>query len=155
MMKAFTEEWFFSHRNKLNDLIAVLQEHESWKEFTFTGGVQSTAKLMVPVNAFKLWKSAVGSAGRAPLPLLVDCFYVCAKLSGNRVGIKAIKRATKELWGRKIEVLPLDKRRENRRWIWAWKREVLELYPDEPAWDDLVSAWKDKVVDEAYFQEEE
>jgi hypothetical protein len=29
----------------------------------------------------------------------------------------------------------------------------MRLYPDQAAWDDFVSAWRDKTVDPAYFEE--
>ena len=104
-------------------------------------------------NAIDLWEEAIGTS-RAPLPLAVDCLYICAKLSGNRVSIKAMKRLTKSLWGKAIEVLPLDRRRNERRWVWDYKSFILELYPDEAAWDDFTEAWIDKIVDESYFEEE-
>ena len=65
-----------------------------------------------------------------------------------------MKRLTKSLWGKSIEVLPLDRRRNDRRWVWDYKPFILELYPDEAAWDDFTEAWKDKVVDVAYFEED-
>jgi hypothetical protein len=104
-------------------------------------------------NAKELWEESIGTS-RAPLPLAVDCLYICAKLSGNRVSIKATKRITKALWGKAIEVLPLDRRRNERRWVWKYKPFILSLYPDEAAWEDFTEAWQDKVVDVTYFEEE-
>lgn len=105
-------------------------------------------------NAKDLWEEAVGKH-RSPLPLAVDCLYICAKLSGNRVSIKAMKRLTKELWGKTITILPLDKRRDERRWVWSFQSFIMEMYPDQIAWDDFTEAWIDKVVDESYFKEDE
>ena len=104
-------------------------------------------------NAKELWEESIGTS-RAPLPLAVDCLYICAKLSGNRVSIKATKRITKRLWGKAVEVLPLDRRRNTRRWVWDYKAFILSLYPDEDAWEDFTEAWQDKVVDVTYFEEE-
>lgn len=104
-------------------------------------------------NAKDLWEEVVGKH-RSPLPLAVDCLYICAKLSGNRVSIKAMKRFTKDLWGKTITILPLDKRRNERRWVWAYKDFIMDFYPDPDAWEDFTEAWQDKVVDVSYFEEE-
>ena len=104
-------------------------------------------------DAIELWEEAIGTS-RSPLPLVVDCLYICAKLSGNRISIKAMKRHTKELWDKKIEVLPLDRRRNERRWVWKFKDFIMSLYPDDAAWEDFTEAWQDKIVDPEYFNEE-
>ena len=146
---AFTKAWFDEYYDDLLDLANHLIESEGWR----LADPEDETWLVVCDTAHSIWLKAVGRVGRAPKPLLVDCLYICAKLSGNRVGIKAIKRATKDLWGKGIEVLPLDRRRDNRRWVWAYRYEILQEYPDEAAWEDFVSAWKDKIVDPAYFDE--
>ena len=71
------------------------------------------------------------------------------------MSIKAMKRLTKELWGKTITILPLDKRRDERRWVWSFQSFIMEMYPDQIAWDDFTEAWIDKVVDESYFKEDE
>jgi len=148
MVRAYTEPWFDIKRYELLALCHELPE-QGWR----VHGDTDETITAIQENAFALWEQVVGKVGRAPRPLLVDCLYICAKLSGNRVGIKTVKRATKELWGKSVEVLPLDRRREMRRWIWGWKIEIMRLYPDQAAWDDFVSAWRDKTVDPAYFEE--
>ena len=97
-------------------------------------------------HAKTLWLGANG-ASRAPIPLIADCVYICAKLSGNRVSVPSMKEATKELWGRPIKVLILDKRTQERRWVWDYKNLILSLYPDEVAWDDFVSDWGEPTND--------
>ena len=77
-------------------------------------------------DAIELWEEAIGTS-RSPLPLVVDCLYICAKLSGNRISIKAMKRHTKELWDKRIEVLPLDGRRNERRWVWKFKDFICHI----------------------------
>ena len=149
MVRAYTEPWFDIKRYELLALCHELPE-QGWR----VHGNSDDVITSIQENTFALWEQVVGKVGRAPRPLLVDCLYICAKLSGNRVGIKAIKRATKKLWGKAVEVLPLDRRRVLRRWIWAYKIEIMRLYPDQDAWDDFVSAWRDKTVDPAYFEEE-
>ena len=133
--KAGTDEWFAYYAARIDVLgvLMALPHHDVG-------------------NAKEIWEEAVGTS-RAPLPLAVDGLYICAKLSGNRVSIKAMKRLTKALWGKSIEVLPLDRRRNDRRWVWDYKAFILELYPDEAAWDDFTEAWHNKVVDVAYFEE--
>lgn len=152
--KAFSQEWKDSYLEKCYDLANHLIASEGWR---LAPPIEGELDTWVGIcdTAHDLWLKAVGRIGRAPQPLLVDCLYICAKLSGNRVGIKAIKRATKDLWGKSIEVLPLDRRRDNRRWVWAYRYEILQHYPDEAAWEDFVSAWRDKIVDPAYFDEGE
>jgi len=107
-----------------------------------------------------LWSATVLKVPRAPLPLVVDCVYITAKMTGNRRSIRVIKKATVRLWGRKIDILPLDKRREEkRRWVWDKEqtiRSVLAL--DDELWDDFVSEWapngEEKIVADSYWEEE-
>ena len=133
--KAGTKEWYEYYANKMTEL-------------------GRTMNLMMNEihNAIDLWEEAIGKS-RSPLPLAVDCLYICAKLSGNRVSLKATKRMTKELWGKTITILPLDRRRSDKRWVWAFQPFIMEMYPDVIAWDDFTEAWRGKVVDETYFEE--
>jgi len=130
---------------------------DEWYEYYFTRVDELGDEMNIdPVdknNATELWEEVVGKH-RSPLPLAVDCLYICAKLSGRRVSIKNMKRLTKDLWGKTITILPLDKRRNKRRWVWDFKDLIMEFYPDPDAWEDFTEAWQDKVVDEAYFNEE-
>mgnify|MGYP003982123065 CR=1 FL=1 len=135
--KAGTDEWFAYYEDRIFGLGLCMEQDRQELD-----------------NANTLWREAIGTS-RAPLPLVVDCLYICAKLSGNRVSIKGMKRLTKSLWGKTIEVLPLDRRRNEKRWVWDYKAFILELYPDEAAWDDFTEAWINKVVDESYFKEKD
>jgi len=149
-LKAYTPEWFSVKEQELQVLCDELSER-GWHPAYF---VSDDPTQEVMANTLVLWRTVVGKVSRAPKPLMVDCLYICAKLSGNRVGIKAVKRATKFLYGKSVEVLPLDRRRDLRRWVWTYKAEILALYPDKRAWDDFVSAWRDNTVEPAYFDEE-
>ena len=134
--KAGSEEWYSYYKEKTHTLGNALNLPE-----------------IVSEQAAILWRSAL-AAPRSPTTLLVDCLYICAKLSGNRISIKEMKRTTKELWGKSVGVLHLDRRSQKWRWIWDYQDLIKSLYPDEAAWDDFVSAWKGNVVDSAYFKEE-
>ena len=137
--KALSPEWFLYYESR----IAALGN-----EMALPDDVIRKAQM--------LWSATMGRVSRSPLPLAVDCLYICAKLSGNRVSIKATKRATKKLWKRTIEVLPPN-RRGGLRWVWDYKVLITApgFYPDEEAWYDLVGAWRGRVVDPTYFDEEE
>ena len=100
-----------------------------------------------------LWLDCV-NVGRSPLGLVVDCVYICARLSGHGVTIPTIKKTAKRLWSRSIQVLPLDARYQSRRWVWDKKPTILEMFPDELAWDDFVTGWKGNIVDKADYEEE-
>lgn len=119
-----SKEWYNFHANEIRRLCLFLE-----------------LPPYVVSHAKTLWLGTI-TAGRAPMPLIVDCVYICAKLSGNRVSVPRLKEATKELWGRPIKALTLDKRTQERRWVWDYKDLILSLYPDEVAWDDFVSAWR-------------
>jgi len=135
--KAATPAWYAFYADRIEELGAALDLPPVVRE-----------------QAQSLWVKVVG-VPRSPLPLVVDCIYICALLSGNRASIKKIKRTTKRLWERTIEILPLDKRRQDRRWVWPLKAEILSMYPDEDAWDDFVGAWENKIVDVSYFDEKD
>lgn len=107
-----------------------------------------------------LWAGTALKVPRAPLPLVVDCVYIAAKLTGHRRSIRVIKKATKDLWGRKIDVLPLDRRRgQRRRWVWGMEQTIrTTLALDDELWNDFVSDWapdgEEKVVADSYWEEE-
>ena len=127
--------------------------YEHYKEKTLGLGDALELPRVVSEQAAILWRCAL-AAPRSPTALLVDCLYICAKLSGNRISIKGMKRMTKEMWGKSVGVLHLDRRSRDRRWIWDYQDLIKEIYPDEAAWDDFVGAWQGNVVDSTYFDEE-
>jgi hypothetical protein len=109
---------------------------------------------------FALWEETTTRVGRAPLPLMADCIYIIAKLTGNRKSIRVMKNATEEVWGKRTDILPLDRRRQTRRWVWAKKDFICSLLVlDDESWRDFVAEWTDgeteKVVADSYWEESE
>jgi hypothetical protein len=106
-----------------------------------------------------LFRDTALRVSRAPLPLLADCIYLVAKLTGQRRSIRVMKRATNALWGRSIHILYVDRRKPNaKRWVWTRKEficDMLSLSPED--WEELVAEWVDehqneKIVTDRYWE---
>lgn len=113
----------------------------------------------VQMYAFALWDATATRVGRAPLPLMADCAYIVAKLTGQRKSIRAMKNAMAKVWGKRVDVLPLDRRRQTRRWVWSKEQLIRDLLMvDDESWNDFVAEWTDgpieKIVPDTYWEAE-
>tara|TARA_R100000329_G_scaffold67401_2_gene59163 strand:- start:866 stop:1318 length:453 start_codon:yes stop_codon:yes gene_type:complete len=126
--------------------IRLIPKSEEWFNFYSSLCDELLSELDLPADlhgyVFDIWTECVLRVGRAPLPLIVDCVYVVAKLTGRRKSIRVIKKATDEVWGKRIDVLPLDRRKQKKRWVWE-KKDLIQssLDIDDETWNELVSEW--------------
>ena len=132
-MRAYTQEWFDHYGQEIENLLYHMADLGSWR---ITDPLVITE---VHAKAYALWGLSVRRVGRHPRNLMLDCIYICAKLSGNRASYSAIKRSAKMLWNKNMDILTLDRRRDTRRWFWDYEAEIQSMFPDEYAWNDFVS----------------
>lgn len=143
--------------------IRLIPKTAEWYEFYHALGEELMNQLGLEESAFHhlvnmLWDETVTRVGRAPLPLMADCVYVVAKLTGQRKSIRTMKNAMQEVWGKRVDVLPLDRRRQTRRWVWSREELIRELLAvDDEMWNDFVAEWTDgsaeKVVPDTYWED--
>ena len=112
--------------------IRLIPKSDEWYEFYHALGEELMNQLGLEEPAlhdlvYSLWDATVTRVGRAPLPLMADCVYVVAKLTGQRKSIRTMKNAMQEVWGKRVDVLPLDRRRQTRRWVWGREQLIREL----------------------------
>lgn len=143
--------------------IRLIPKTAEWYEFYHALGEELMIQLGLEEPAFHhlvnmLWDETVTRVGRAPLPLMGDCVYIVAKLTGQRKSIRSMKNAMQEVWGKRTDILPLDRRRQTRRWVWGREQLIRELLAvDDEAWSDFVAEWTDgsaeKVVPDTYWED--
>ena len=143
--------------------IRLIPKSDEWYEFYHALGEELMNQLGLEEPAlhdlvYSLWDATVTRVGRAPLPLMADCVYVVAKLTGQRKSIRTMKNAMQEVWGKRVDVLPLDRRRQTRRWVWGREQLIRELLAvDDEMWRDFVGEWTDglaeKVVPDTYWED--
>lgn len=143
--------------------IRLIPKTDEWYEFYHALGEELMDGLGLEEPAlhalvYSLWGATVTRVGRAPLPLMADCVYVVAKLTGQRKSIRTMKNTMQEVWGKRVDVLPLDRRRQTRRWVWGREQLIRELLAvDDEMWRDFVAEWTDgsaeKVVPDTYWED--
>lgn len=145
--------------------IRLIPKTQEWYEFYHSLGVELMNELNLEEVSFhelthSLWDNTVTRVGRAPLPLVADCVYIVAKLTGQRKSIRTMKNAMQEVWGKRVDILPLDRRRQTRRWVWSQEKLIRDLLAiDDEMWKDFVAEWTsgntEKVVPDTYWEDEE
>ena len=143
--------------------IRLIPKTDEWYEFYHALGEELMNGLGLEEPAlhglvYSLWDATVTRVGRAPLPLVADCVYIVAKLTGQRKSIRTMKNAMQEVWGKRVDILPLDRRRQTRRWVWGQEKLIRELLAvDDEMWRDFVAEWTDgsaeKVVPDTYWED--
>ena len=94
--------------------------------------------------SFMLWKKAVYRVGRVPSRLAVDCIYVISLLSGYRISKKNMVYATSRVLEDTRGITPMVPSDDGSRWVKdeKWRNIILDLVPNESAFDEMAGAWK-------------
>jgi hypothetical protein len=120
------------------------QYHQFIKDVLSHSEIEEKIAEEIANLSFMLWKKAVYRVGRVPSRLAVDCIYVISLLSGYRISKKNMVYATSRVLEDTRGITPMVPSDDGSRWVKdeKWRNIILDLIPNESAFDEMAGAWK-------------